>query len=105
MPSAARLARLAAERGPIRRHLEGALSSPVAGATAETLGVSLEEAREELVGTPNSSSGWKSFDTIAKGQVATQPRAGSTNYRHVLLLVVVFLAGAYIAFLSEFKNI
>ena len=68
VPSAAQLARLAAQRGPIRRHLEATLATPLVGVTAETLGVSLEGSR---------------------GSVGSPRFTGSHSYRQTLLLLAV----------------
>lgn len=103
VPSAVQLARLAAERGPIRRHLEAAFSSPVVRVTSATLGVSVEEAREDLVGRSDPSASRKRSDTTPKGQIVPPLQVSSTDYRKVLLFAVIFLVATYIVFWIKFS--
>jgi hypothetical protein len=56
IPPAERLARLADERGPIRRHLEEAFPSPSVDRPAATVAVDARDGRERLEPAPDPSA-------------------------------------------------
>lgn len=57
--AAPRLERRAAERGPIRRHLEAALATPAVEIAAQALDASREDARQALSPASSSSLSWR----------------------------------------------
>jgi len=105
VPSVRQITRLAAQRGPIRRHVETAFSSSFVKATADTLEVSLEEAREDLMVPHDDWSGRRSYNAAPRVQVGPPPRAGSTSYRQGLLFAAILLTTLCIAVAVSFKNV
>lgn len=85
-PSAEWLARLAEERGPIRRHLEAAFPSPGIDLAAVALGLESHD-REHLEAAPGH---------VAHAQAAPAKRRG-VNWGLVVLGVLVAYAALYLA--------
>jgi hypothetical protein len=90
-PSAERLARLADERGPIRRHLEEAFPSPSLDRATATVAVDARDGRERLAPAPDPSA----------AQAAPPKKRRTVKVGLILLGVLAAYAALYLITFSQ----